>query len=190
MVREVVHGAKLSHRCSDENFALGAFGSIVIVIWRRETTLGAVGELTAYIAECAARQAYGIGLLQVIEETATPPSAATRRALAHMHSSHASHIRRSALVYTKPGFAGAAVRMVMTGVAMLHPPAFEHELFGSLRDAIPWLEENSSDAARFPPGALKAACETLRAAATGGGAHDPAEASDASGASGKMSPRL
>ena len=187
MVPQVVHGAKLSHRCSDENFALGALGSVVIAIWRRETTLGAVAELTAYIAECSVRHRGGVGLLQVIEDTATPPSAATRRALAHMHSSHATHIRRSALVYTKPGFAGAAVRMVMTGVAMLHPPAFEHELFGSVRDAIPWLEQNSGEGAPFPPGALRAACEALRAAAQASGSRDQHEPSEADR---KVSPRL
>lgn len=70
---------------------------------------------------------------------------------------------------------------------MLHPPAFEHELFGSVRDAIPWLEQSLIDAAPLPPGALKAACETLRAAVKGSGAHDQPEAK---GASGKMSPRL
>lgn len=169
MVQSAVQAEKLSYRAADEDFALGVYGSVVIVVWRRETRLGAVATLSSYIAERSALYPGGIGLVQVIEDTATPPSAATRRALAQMHGAHAANIRRSAVVYTKTGFAGASVRMVMTGVAMLRPPAFEHELFASVSAAIPWLEANLSEAVPFAAGALLAAVESVRAAARRGG---------------------
>lgn len=186
MVPSAVHAEKLNYHAADEDFALGVYGSVVIVVWRRETKIGAVATLSSDIAERSARYPGGVALLQVIEDTATPPSAATRRALAQMHGAHAANIRRSAVVYTKTGFAGASVRMVMTGVAMLRPPAFEHELFASVSVAIPWLEADLAEGAPFPPGALFAAVESVRAAARNAGTGG---ASERSVSRRKMSPR-
>lgn len=152
--------------CSEPDFACGACGSVVIAVWRRDTTVSAVNALAGFIAECAAAHPEGVALLQIIEETATPPSGTARRALARMHDEHARAIRRSALVFTKRGFAGAAVRAVMTGVAMLHPPAFEHQLFASVREAVPWIEEvlGKGDGG-YSSSALLAVVEALRASA-------------------------
>lgn len=165
MVQRLLQDDKRSHhRHADEDYALGAYQNAVIALWRRETKSDAVSALASYIAERSARYPDGIVLLQVIEETAIAPSGVARRALARMHSTHAGSIRRSALVFTKRGFAGAGVRAVMTAVTMIHPPAFQHELFASVRDAIPWIERDLLTDGPSPHGsALLAAVETLRA---------------------------
>jgi hypothetical protein len=165
MVQRLLQDDKRSHhRHADEDYALGAYQNAVIALWRRETKPDAVSSLASYIAERCARYPDGIVLLQVIEETAIAPSGPARKALARMHSAHAASIRRSALVFTKRGFAGAGVRAVMTAVAMIHPPAFQHELFASVRDAIPWIERDLLVEGGAPHGSsLLAAVETLRA---------------------------
>jgi hypothetical protein len=165
MVQRLLQDDRRSHhRHADEDYALGAYQNAVIALWRRDTKVDAVSALGSYIAERCARYPDGIVLLQVIEETAIAPGGMARRALARMHGAHAGSIRRSALVFTKRGFAGAAVRAVMTGVTMLHPPAFQHELFASVRDAIPWIERDLVVEGGAPQGSgLLAAVETLRA---------------------------
>jgi hypothetical protein len=162
--RSLQHVKRSHHRHADEDYALGAYQNAVIALWRRETRPDAVSSFDAYIAERSARYRDGIVLLQVIEETAIPPTSAARKALARMHSAHAGSIRRSALVFTKRGFAGAGVRAVMTAVTMIHPPAFQHQLFASVRDAIPWIERDLVAEGGAPHGSeLLAAIETLRA---------------------------
>jgi hypothetical protein len=164
MVQRSLHDKRSHHRHADEDYALGGYQNAVIAIWRRETKPDAVLSLGSYIAERCARYSEGIVLLQVIEETAIAPSGLARQALARMHSAHAASIRRSALVFTKRGFKGAAVRAVMTGVSMIHPPAFQHEMFASVSEAIPWIERDLVAEAGAPQGsALLAAVETLRA---------------------------
>jgi hypothetical protein len=133
---------KLSLRRADEDHSLGSWNQVVVAVWRGETRPAAVVDLAAFIAECAARHSGGVCLVQVIEEASPPPNANARKAFAAMHGEQAEHIRRSALVYTKRGFPGAAARAVMTGVVMLNPPRFAHELFAAIPQALSWIEQD------------------------------------------------
>jgi hypothetical protein len=125
-----------------EDHAFGVWNQVVIAIWRVQTRPIAAQELGKLIGDCVRRRPGGIALLQIIEDTARAPDPPARQALAKMHGEYASAIRRSALVFAKPGFAGAAVRAVMTGVAMLNPPKFEHQLFGNIPAALAWLDQD------------------------------------------------
>jgi hypothetical protein len=55
-------------------------------------------------------------------------------------------------VYGKPGFAGTTARAIITGVAMLNPPKFEHLIFSNIPSALQWLYANP--AVGRPPNAL------------------------------------
>jgi hypothetical protein len=169
--RRAPDDALIQHR-ADEHHALGTWNQVVIAVWRHETKLAAVMDLSARVGECVAKHRQGVRLLQIIEETGIAPGGSARRALAQMHGDFAAHIHRSALVYTKRGFAGAAVRAVMTGVVMVNPPRFAHELFAAIPDALTWIEQDLWPQAN-PKGAmaLRSAVERLRAASA---ALDPA----------------
>jgi hypothetical protein len=125
---------------ADSNYAIGACGQVVIAVWRCKTHLDGIANLSDYIIERAGVYPRGIVLLQIIEDSALPPDSLARKSLAKMHGLHARLIRRSAVVFTKPGFAGATARAIITGVAMLNPPGFEHQIFASLAQALAWVD--------------------------------------------------
>ena len=131
---------ELVTRYADQNYAIGACGEVVIAVWRLQTHLDAISMLSDYLSDYAAPYPKGLSLLQIIEDNASAPSPVARKSLAKMHDLHARTIRRSAVVYTKPGFAGATARAIITGVAMLNPPRFKHEHFATVSKALQWLE--------------------------------------------------
>jgi len=132
------HENGLITRIADADHAIGAWHNIVIAIWRKRTHLDGIALLKDYIEE-RAKLHKQLGLLQIIEDNASPPDPFARKALAKMHLEHALLINRSAVVYAKQGFAGATARAIITGVAMLNPPKFEHQIFASIPSALQWL---------------------------------------------------
>jgi hypothetical protein len=154
-----IQDSGLLTRYADTDFALGACGIVVLAIWRHETRPDGVVMLSDYIQERSTFAPKGIVLMQVIEEHASAPSPQARKALADMHVMKARLIRRSAVVYTKPGFAGATARAIITGISMMNPPSFDHEIFASVSPALDWLV---SDARVETPKSLERAIARLR----------------------------
>lgn len=138
MVFSGFHENGLITRVANADYAVGACHDVVIAVWRKRTHPDGIALLKDCIDE-RARLHKRIGLLQIIEDNAAPPDPIARKALAKMHLEQAMMIRRSAVVYAKPGFAGATARAIITGVAMLNPPKFEHEIFADVPNALQWL---------------------------------------------------
>ncbi len=126
---------------SNPEYALGWAPSVVLYVWRAQTTLEAAKAATAAI-QCA-REASSCGrglLLGIVEERTPPPGLAVRRELAEAMGRHGDFVFASALVFEGRGFQASMVRMVATGLSLMAPFPFPHQVFESLADSTRWLE--------------------------------------------------
>lgn len=128
-------------RAANADYCLGACHDVVIAVWRKRTLPDGVADLCDCIDDRGALHKR-LGLLQIIEDDASPPDGLARQALGKMHLEQAHLIYRSALVYAKPGISGTTARAIITGVAMLNPPKFEHLIFSNIPGALHWLYAN------------------------------------------------
>lgn len=125
-------------RVANADYCVGACHDVVIAVWRKRTQPDGVSVLRKFI-DVRATLHKRLGLLQIIEDDASPPDGLARQALGKMHVEQAHLIYRSAVVYAKPGIAGTTARAIITGVAMLNPPKFEHLIFSNIPSALQWL---------------------------------------------------
>ncbi|HEY6877594.1 MAG TPA: hypothetical protein VI299_06220 [Polyangiales bacterium] len=109
------------------------------VVWKRETTAEGVEALTEAYREQTARYPSGVYLLTIVEKDAPMPPVEQREAVAVFLRSGAGRTRMSAVVIEGTGFRAAAVRSVVTGLAMLVRLPYPHEIFSSLEQAAKWL---------------------------------------------------
>jgi hypothetical protein len=109
------------------------------VVWKRETTPEGVDALTTTYREQASRYPSGVYLLTIVERDAPMPAPPQREALAVFLRSGGGRTRMSAVVIEGTGFRAAAVRSVVTGLAMLVRLPYPHEIFGSMEQAAKWL---------------------------------------------------
>lgn len=161
MVLNSLQDQGLIKRVACDDYCVGACHDVVIAIWRKQTQPHGIAVLRDCIDERTTLHKR-IGLLQVIEDDASAPDALARQALGKMHLEQAHLIYRSAVVYAKPGFAGMTARAIITGVAMLNPPKFEHVIFSNISSALQWLCAQTSRGKAL--NALEQAVATLRSA--------------------------
>ncbi|HEX5655622.1 MAG TPA: hypothetical protein VFX59_00435 [Polyangiales bacterium] len=109
------------------------------VVWKRETTAEGVEALAHAYREQATRYPSGVYLLTIVEKDAPMPSTEQREAVAVFLRAGSGRTRMSAVVIEGTGFRAAAVRSVVTGLAMLVRLPYPHEIFGSLDQAAKWL---------------------------------------------------
>ena len=81
---------------------------------------------TLFCSEC------GVYLLTVVEEDAPMPPYEAREVVAVFLRNGAGRIRMSAVVHEGAGFRAAAVRSVVTGIAMLSKVPFPHHIFATV----------------------------------------------------------
>ncbi len=113
------------------------------VVWKRETTAEGVAALNDAYREQATRYPSGVYLLTIVEKGAPMPSTEQREAVAVFLRSGIGRTRMSAVVIEGTGFRSAAVRSVVTGLAMLVRLSYPHEIFASLERAAKWLATTS-----------------------------------------------
>ena len=89
----------------------------------------------------AKRYPQGLGLVQVVEPTATAPSADTRKALADLLIAGKDSIKASTVIYETTGFKGAAMRSVVTTLNLLARPDFPHRVYSNTAEALEWQVE-------------------------------------------------
>lgn len=111
----------------------------VCVVWKRATTLAGIEKLSSVYKEQAVRYPDGIYLLTIVEPTAPLPPPEAREALAIFLRSGGGRTRLSAVVHEGNGFRAAAVRSVVTGLAMLVRLPYPHEIFATVDQAARWL---------------------------------------------------
>jgi hypothetical protein len=131
----------------DADHGVGTYRRLVVVVWRHETRAAAVARVGRALKELSAQTRGPVGLLQVVEPTASPPGAEAKQALAHMLKTSAGTVACSALAYLGGGVKMAAARAFITGVAMLSRPAFPHVVFPTVEEAAEWHVKRLGDEA-------------------------------------------
>src|SRR6185369_806476 len=148
---------------SESSHGIALSGQTLVVLWHTDTSIEAVRELASLVAGQAAESG-SVGLLQVIDERATPPDVNVRTALADMLKANEARIFASAVVFEATGFRASVVRSIVVGISMLSRPKCPHTVFGSVREGIAWLSGRlgGSEGARQAIG-MQLAVDRLRA---------------------------
>lgn len=122
-------------------YALGWAPSVMLYVWRAETTLEAARASSAAIRSAREASPSGRGvLLGIVEERTPPPAAAVRREIAEAMAHNGDFVFASALVFEGGGFQGSMVRMVAAGLSMITRFPFPHHVFEGVGAAAQWLE--------------------------------------------------
>lgn len=131
----------------DENYCFAEWRSVYIDIWRQHTLLDGVRVFGKQLADFAREHREGFALLTIVEADAAVPDSTSREAVAALMRTHGKAIKSSALVFEGSGFRAAAIRGVVTGMAMLARPSFPHRVFPDTRSSARWLLEALGQAA-------------------------------------------
>lgn len=141
---------------------VGSWECFQILIWRVETTLEGVKAAQSTYNKLVGQHPEGVFLLTVVEQSAPMPTSEVRKALAGFLASGANRTILSAVVHEGAGFRAAAVRSVVTGLAMLTNLPYPHRVFATVAEACEWYRENSSVARRWAPNEFRDAVAELR----------------------------
>lgn len=125
---------------ADEHHVKAIAGNMLFVIWRRETQPQAFLQLVDVTEDLARSHSRGVGVLQVVETTAAPPSAATRASFKLVIQKLPS-VKHYSVVHDGSGFKAASVRAIMTGAYSVVRPPFEHLVASTVREAARWHVE-------------------------------------------------
>ncbi|HZU82320.1 MAG TPA: hypothetical protein VE987_05365 [Polyangiaceae bacterium] len=121
---------------------IATWQQLVIVVYRLETTISGTHAVQETFDELA-RQYPGVFVLTVVEEHAPIPAPDVRAMMARFLLTRAPQIVLSAVVYEGTGFRAAAVRTVVTGLALVSKLPYRHKIFATVEDAARWFAESS-----------------------------------------------
>jgi hypothetical protein len=136
------------------DYIIATWECFMFLVYRVETTLPSVKEAQAIYDKLAGGHPGGVFLLTVVEQSAPMPPPEVRKALASFLESGANRTILSAVVHEGAGFRAAAVRSVVTGLAMLTRLPYPHKVFGTIGEAVEWYRANSVVARRWAPNVL------------------------------------
>jgi hypothetical protein len=112
---------------------------LFVIVWRVHTPVEAVQEAGRRATAHAAARKGPIGLMTFVQPGASIPPSASRTELAKFLREASAFVQASAVVFEGDGFQAAAVRSVVTGLALLARQKFPHKIFGKATDASEWL---------------------------------------------------
>ncbi|MEO8877812.1 MAG: hypothetical protein ABI461_19620 [Polyangiaceae bacterium] len=122
---------------------LATWSNVVILVWRHETTLAGVHAGQQVLADHTRAHPNGVFLMTIVEFGAPMPTPEVRDALATLLASGANRILLSAVAHEGTGFRAAAVRSVVTGLAVLAKLPYPHKVFATVDEASAWFSGNS-----------------------------------------------
>lgn len=122
---------------------IATWANAVILVWRNETTLAGVSAVQKVYDELAALHPQGIFLVTVVEFGAPMPPPEVRDALAVFLANGSGRMILSAVAHEGTGFRAAAVRSVVTGLAVLAKLPYPHKVFATVDEASAWFWVNS-----------------------------------------------
>lgn len=134
------------HLHADQHQATAVFGRIGVVVWRGDATLPAVHRVRDMGLATLGSSTQPIGLIGIVENSATAPDEAARRLSAQVNDelAHLGAVGFAA-VLPQPGFAGAWVRGVVTGLNLLARRRYPFRTYESSSEACSWLFELLED---------------------------------------------
>jgi hypothetical protein len=138
-VAEPFGAPRIAEQTTDHAF--GTWHHLVIVVWKRETTVRALMSIGALVRALAKERGTQVGLLSIVEDGAPLPSAEARKVTAEQL--HGAPINLSAMAFEGQGFRAAAVRGAITGIGLLARTPYPHRTFGTVKDAAVWIEKET-----------------------------------------------
>lgn len=121
---------------ADVDHIKGVAFNMLFVVWRFHTHYEPYRRCLHWSDQLAKRQPEGIGVMHIVEATALPPDAPTRRLFVD-GVRHAA-IRHYSVVHTARGFKAASIRAVMAGSFALARPSAAHSVHANINEAAAW----------------------------------------------------
>lgn len=122
---------------------ISTWRNVLILVWKHETTTDGVHKLKSTYQSLAEKYPKNVFLLTIVEQDAPMPPSPVRVALADFLASCGGKMVLSAVVHEGSGFRAAAVRSVVTGLAMMANLPYPHKVFANVDDAARWLHMSS-----------------------------------------------
>jgi hypothetical protein len=124
----------------DENHEVQLAGAFVVVYWRVLTTCSAVRRIAHEVKSRARAGGEKILFIQVIDKNAKVPHSDARNALADLLRNASDSILASAVVMEGDSLRHSLGRGFVRALRILSRPAFPHEVFASIDEAIAFLD--------------------------------------------------
>lgn len=121
---------------ADKDHAKATAFNMLFMVWRYETRPGAYRRGIRLAEELGAKFAGGIGIAQVVEMEAVPPSAETRKIFIDLWRQ--APVKHYSVTHEGTGFKAASVRAVVGTVHALGCRNCEHAVHKSIRQAAEW----------------------------------------------------
>ncbi len=122
---------------------IGTWRNVVILVWKQETTLAGVNAAQKVYDDLTKANPSGVFLLTIVESGAPMPSSAVRDALARFLATGNGRTLLSGVAHEGTGFRAAAVRSVVTGLAVIGQLPYPHKVFATADEAAAWFWVNS-----------------------------------------------
>lgn len=122
----------------DVDHVKAVYGNTVILLWRYHTREVAYRAAIRLIRTVAHSYPEGVGVMQVVETQAIPPTDETRQAFKEAYELKGVH--HFSVTYEGTGFKAAAVRAIVWSAHMLARPKFAHAVHKSVAEAARWVE--------------------------------------------------
>lgn len=129
---------ELYHTCKD--YAVGGGSNLVVVVWRKHTTLDGVRVCREYVGQRCANRGREFALIAIVEAKASLPDAASRHAIAELLRNGEKCFQVSGLVFEGTGFFAATIRSVVTGITLMAKQQYPHRVFDSVATAARFME--------------------------------------------------
>lgn len=122
----------------DADHGKAVYGNTVILLWRYHTREEAYRAAIRLIREVTHAHPAGVGVMQVVETQAIPPTDETRQAFKEAYALKGVH--HFSVTYEGTGFKAASVRAIVWGAHMMARPNFAHAVHHSVGEAARWIE--------------------------------------------------
>lgn len=128
---------------STHDHLISTWRNVLILVWKHETTLPGVHKLKATYDALETAHPKNVFLLTIVEQGAPMPASPVRVALADFLGGCRGKMVLSGVVHEGSGFRAAAVRSVVTGLAMMANLPYPHKVFSTAEDAARWMNLSS-----------------------------------------------
>jgi hypothetical protein len=128
---------------STKDYLLATWQHVFLALFRGETSVDAVRDAQRVFDQHMTANPEGVLLLTIVEQGAPMPEASARNEIGKLLRSGAGRTKKSAVVYEGDGFRAAAVRSVVTGLAVFSKPPYPHKIFGKVSEAAGFLADPS-----------------------------------------------
>lgn len=122
---------------------IGTWRNVVILVWKNETTLAGVDAVQTAYDDLAKANPSGVFMLTIVESGAPMPPSSVRDALARFLANGNGRTLLSGVAHEGTGFRAAAVRSVVTGLAVIGQLPYPHKVFATVSEAASWFWVNS-----------------------------------------------